>query len=116
MDNVQIVYSRTNIKNAQTNSGDIVQEYIPPHPQRGTDAHRFVLILLQQPGPLSGIRSLTEFLDAGAEIKGYSFFRSCWIKQCQQICSRENIPYKEFGQKINAPSTLKPSPYEGLTV
>ncbi|BGP25764.1 mitochondrial 54S ribosomal protein YmL35 [Rhodotorula toruloides] len=71
--------------------------YVPPHPQNGTPYHRYTLLLLSQPSPLSlpsfesgeikrrGF-SVREFVaQHGLEPKGVSFFRQVWDRDVSAI-------------------------------
>lgn len=80
------------------NSGDVLQSYIPPHPERGTPYHRYTYILYEQSSSHSHKPDLAHVDENGLNTRefaqqnglkpvGVHFFRQEWDKSVSKICS-----------------------------
>lgn len=79
--------------------GDVVLEYQPPHPQKGTKYHRYTLIAFEQPNEgqdkisIEGVESRSGFdvkelaQKYGLKPTGATFFREEWDENVSRIYS-----------------------------
>jgi hypothetical protein len=86
--------------------GEELCSFIPPHPFRGSGAHRCAFVLVKhsekialdlQPHRLINFQEILESHKAAA-ICGYTFFRTCWTKTASELYRRH------FGADVEEPS------------
>lgn len=91
--------------NNESGAGEELCSFIPPHPFRGSGAHRCAFILVKhsdkialdlQPNRLINFLELLE--NHKAVICGYTFFRTCWTKTASELYRRH------FGANVEEPS------------
>jgi len=102
--------------------GDLMG-YIPPHPARGSDTHRILIVLLEHDItlklPLKTAAGLAPLYDqriielrrllSRSEVKlfGYNFFRSCWTAQTSPLWTDVlKVPEPIYGELL--PEKPKP--------
>lgn len=94
--------NRANVPLSATESivtgGDVVLDYVPPHPQKGTKYHRYTLIAFEQPNEgqdkvdlqvnqreAFDVKALAQ--SYGLKPTGASFFREVWDETVSKIYS-----------------------------
>ncbi|KAF9950163.1 hypothetical protein BGZ65_006819 [Modicella reniformis] len=94
MTNVQLSATQTSVNKEST---DVILPYLPPHPPKGMNYHRYTLLVAEQPNEgqekiqvdqsqISRGTTLRELCSQyNLDVKGLTFFRQVWDKDVSRI-------------------------------